>query len=117
MSDIVKIAFEMDHELKSWKDNLDPGWNFTTVEADDAAPEIHFDGKRHIYDNLWVAQIWNNWRFLQILVNEIIIQYQIGPDEPHAAQTSARISIIHQMSAETCISAASFLNTPRKLKP
>lgn len=63
---IREAAIEMDRDLEAWRITLQPSCSYATVDAGDAPAGTYFGGKRHIYSNLWNAQVWNNWRTLRI---------------------------------------------------
>jgi hypothetical protein len=108
---IRETAIRMDTDLETWKAKLQPNWSYTTVyDCDDS---IYFKGIHQIYDNPWIAQAWNTWRTLRILINQIIFQNEIGSDELEVTEPTS-ISLIHRLSAEICISVPSFLGSPRK---
>lgn len=78
---ILSISHELDLELTNWALNLSPGWSYQTVtcrdnsffrisECDKLRP---YNGRYHIYRDLWACNIWNNYRYARILVNEIIL--------------------------------------------
>ncbi|RFU24558.1 hypothetical protein B7463_g11781, partial [Scytalidium lignicola] len=110
---ILEAAIEMDEELKGWRTTLGPSWYYTTIEAGDTPPGTYFEGKRHIYSNTWTAQVWNSWRTLRISVNQIILQNEIRSDAPNITYKSTALSIIPQLSTEICISASTFMGSPR----
>jgi hypothetical protein len=55
---IRKAAIEMDRDLEAWRASLEPSWSYTTVDASAVPASTYFDGKRHIYSNLWTTQLW-----------------------------------------------------------
>jgi hypothetical protein len=111
---ICSAAIEMDRDLEAWRASLESNWSYTTVDAGDVSAGTYFDGKRHIYSNLWTARLWNNWRALRILLSRLILQNESASDASDSAQKSTSLTLMHQMSTEICISAANFLGSPRK---
>ena len=112
---ICETAFEIDDDLEAFRAGIPWYWEYTTVDATDAPTGTFFDGKRHVYPNLWVAEVWNNWRTLRILINQIILQSELRVGMSDQAQRS--LELIHRFCAELCISAASFAHSPRKSSP
>jgi hypothetical protein len=110
---ILEAATGLDSELEAWRENLGSSWNYAVVQADDAIVDVCFNGLCHVYSNLWIAHIWNNWRSLRILVNETIVETDHGSEMP-SAQVAASILLIQELSTEICISVGNFLGTPRK---
>jgi len=80
-TEILSVAHELDLELTTWAHNLSPSWSYQTVtcrddcffrvsECDKLRP---YNGRYHVYRDLWMCNIWNNYRYARILVNEIIL--------------------------------------------
>jgi hypothetical protein len=109
---IRESAAEIDHDLVTWAGSL-PTYAAVDVPAG-GADETYFQGKCHVYSNLQVAQAWNNWRTLRIVVNQMIIRHEACPDPVDITYTSSSIPIIRQLSNDICMSAASFAGSPRK---
>jgi hypothetical protein len=113
------VAREIDDDLEAWRQGVAPGWRYS-VNADDGTTAVAatadgssggttgFDGKRHVYPNLWVAEAWNSWRTLRIRVNQIIHQTD------HRHRDRARADI-RRLSTDLCISTSNFTGTPRKM--
>lgn len=90
-------------------------WSFDIVQAADVNRETSFKGKRHVYSNLWIAQFWNNWRALRILVHGYLID--LGPETNWGgceSEHSVHTAIIREMSEDLCTSAPSIVMTSRK---
>jgi hypothetical protein len=106
-------ALELDRDLQVWKAGVPLGWIYTTIRAPNATVGRCFSGKSHMYPTLQIADGWNYWRTLRILVNQIIVQNVARLTPPDTNQRSIAISIIRQLSSDICISTASYVNTPR----
>lgn len=111
---IRETAVQMEGEIEAWQATLPRSWRCSEVDVTDAPAGTCFGGKRHIYSNPWTAQIWNNWRTLRILINRIILQNEIRSGVPDSVHASTALSHIQQSSTEICISAPSFIGSPRK---
>ena len=111
---ICQKAFDIDSDLESWKVGLPPQWRYATAAASDETPGTYFDGQRHKYPSLWIADAWNNWRVLRIIVNQIIMQNGGPSSLLNDIQRASVVSNIRHMSGELCTSAASFNGTPRR---
>ncbi|EXJ70450.1 uncharacterized protein A1O5_06519 [Cladophialophora psammophila CBS 110553] len=110
---IRAIALELDWDLETWKAGLSPAWGYTVVHVPGAPHDVCFDGKKHIYPNLWIAEAWNYWRALRVLVNQITLQNEVRLTEPDDARMALACSIIQQLCNDICISTYSFKDTPR----
>ena len=106
---IRRTALEIDTDLETWSAGAPPNWRYSANNVDTC-----FGGKCHVYPNLWVAQAWNNWRSLRIVINQIIMQNEFRSSAPDNEQKSISLSIIRQFSTDLCISASNFAGTPRK---
>jgi hypothetical protein len=111
---IREAALDIDSDLETWRAGVPLNWRYATIDATEAPVGTCFDGKRHVYPSLWIAEVWNSWRTLRILVNQIIVQNELRSSVPGNAQKSIALSIIHQFSTELCISTTSFMDTPRR---
>ncbi len=110
---ICKTAVEIDRDLMAWAASLP---THATADAPVGSPdETYFQGKTHGYSDLLIAQAWNNWRTLRIIVKQMIIQNEACSDSfdiTHASSSAP--PMIRQLSDDICISAASFAGSPRK---
>ncbi|KAL1963579.1 hypothetical protein VTN77DRAFT_8024 [Rasamsonia byssochlamydoides] len=80
-AEILSIAFAIDSELEAFVSDLPPNFSYTIGTRIDGRPfrvSEHYDlspynGYFHIYESLWMCNIWNNYRSSRILVNELIL--------------------------------------------
>lgn len=112
--DIREKAISIDWDLDAWSSNAPPDRMYATVEASPPSPELHFKGKSQVYESFCHAQVWNNYRTLRILANQLVLQNEVQSVDPDAELYSAALSRIRQMSTETCISTSQFMGSPRK---
>jgi hypothetical protein len=105
-------------DLVSWREGAPRGWRFTAVDddPDPAAPGCGagFGGRRHAYPNLWIAEAWNNWRALRLVLNQIIARNEARAADPDEPLKAAAEEVVREMSADLCVSVANFAGTPRK---
>jgi hypothetical protein len=116
---IREAALELDSDLDTFSTNVPSTWKHTAIDiSDDPVGDIYFNGVRHLYSDLWTAKVWNHWRTLRILVNQIIVQTEgHSVSVLSSAQSINAHSIIHQLSIDICISTSSFIGSPRKCVP
>ncbi|KAK7415770.1 hypothetical protein QQX98_005683 [Neonectria punicea] len=76
-----KIALDIDSDLENWRAGMSEKWKYASVDADESAVDCFME-KRHVYSNLWIAENWNNWRMVRILVNQILHQIVDCPSVP-----------------------------------
>ncbi|KAL1874022.1 hypothetical protein VTK73DRAFT_576 [Phialemonium thermophilum] len=112
-STIRALALDIDGDLREWREIIPPKWRYVDVLDRTAVHDDNeLDGRRHEYPNAWVAEIWNTWRSLRILVNRVLIEN--GMDESGLDRDSM-VSVIQQMSFDICVSASSFVDAPSTL--
>lgn len=111
----VAIAQDIDSDLRTIQVAVTRDWQYTTTSAPPSSSPGSplFEGKRHNYNVLWLAEIWNHWRMLRIAVNQILAQPRPWCEEGKEERDSA-LSSIRAMSEELCISVSSFDHNPRK---
>ena len=110
---IQSIAIDIDNDLKCWQESLPSYWRYAIIEIGETSDHIYFEKKQHVYSDLWVAEAWNNWRTLRILVNKIILKNGIDSGVIENVQELQSVSVVQQCSMELCISTSSFMDTPR----
>ena len=64
----------IDEELGDWEDSLDGSWCYKTERGSHLPPAAVFEGEYHNYYDMWVARIWNHYRWSRILVNQLILE-------------------------------------------
>jgi hypothetical protein len=110
---VRQIVTDMDEDLARWEMSLPQSWSYTETDADDPRV-ICFNNKRHKYPDLWVADIWNNWRVLRILV----CRYALRQDGLSTAACEADKVNTHLMiqrySRDVCKSVPCFFGSPRE---
>jgi hypothetical protein len=109
---ILRQAQDLDRDLAAWKENIPRCWHYSTVSDNLTTSVFHFEGKQHLYHDIWAAQSWNNWRTLRILVNRIILQHQSGSDVELPI-----LGLMKELSTDICISVSCFHHSPRKPVP
>ena len=114
---IRSTALGLDQDLENWREGLPEAWRYTTVHLEATGTHALFDGISHVYANNWIADAWNNWRVLRILVKEIILENETIRTDPDKAQINSAISVIRELSVDICISIYSFYDNPRELQP
>ncbi|KAF2191228.1 hypothetical protein K469DRAFT_720220 [Zopfia rhizophila CBS 207.26] len=111
---IRDAATEIDRDLDAWRADIPPSyWSYAAIDASNAPAGTNFNGKCHVYGNLWSAQVWNNWRAVRIVTNQIILQNEVRSSASQSARQSKVISLIRQLSTDICISTPSFTGSSR----
>lgn len=73
-AEIVSAALEIDADLNASEAYLLLDWPFETLDAEMPSEDC-FGGVYHVYKNACAAEMWNNYRSLRILTNEVILQF------------------------------------------
>lgn len=68
---IIEAALELDRRFISVFENLPTYWQYEVVYTDET-PDLIWGGSYHVYNEFWVAHIWNGMRTCRILIQEII---------------------------------------------
>ena len=72
-SESVKSALSLlDAELAEWATQCPPQFLYTAVNPKERSKEVLSD-YYHVYPSMWMANIWNEYRCVRILVNELLI--------------------------------------------
>jgi hypothetical protein len=69
--EIIEEALKLDRRFKVEFENLPPCWRYQIVHTDET-PELIWGGSYHVYEEFWVAHIWNSMRTCRILIQELI---------------------------------------------
>jgi hypothetical protein len=100
----IALLLPIDDMLQKWKDQLPPAWTPTICDCptqvnslvDSLTPDCN------IYQDLWSASIWNNYRCVRILIHDTILS--LSTDDPSEwddnMQSSAKI--MHEMIMDIC---------------
>lgn len=80
-SEIFSAACAIECDLAAWVISLPSSWAYHTVMAPRRNHNVKsqveepypYDGRYHVYSDLWICNSWNNYRAARILVNEIIL--------------------------------------------
>jgi len=71
--EVIQQLLDIEAKLAAWDHSLSGKWLFRT-ESDPTLPEqAVFEGKYHVYYDLWVARVLNHYRWARILVNQAVV--------------------------------------------
>lgn len=119
---IVTEACAIDDELDLWAKTCPPQYVYQTITLRERSDEV-FSDHYHSYHNIYFAGIWNHYRCIRTLINEIILtqlQYlhNLSP-KPDIIKQDARFSetqilnsngTLLQLCHDLCASVPYFLN-------
>lgn len=105
----MEKLFKLDRELAVWEESLDGHWRYKTQHAPHLPPAAVFDGEHHIYYDMWVARIWNYYRWARILVNQVVLEMasrypKSGSSMSEEIARKDRLKIITKESRDTLVS-------------
>jgi hypothetical protein len=121
-AELVAWAISLDTQLLEWVANHHVQNLYSTVIISEASPDI-FTDHWHLYRNIHVASIWNHYRSIRILVNQVIVSLlsHNTEDSEHPWVTSGLFStsysnqreaskrVVVQLSHDICSSVQFFL--------
>jgi hypothetical protein len=69
---IITTACAIDQELDSWSKTCPIQFIYQTVTLKERNEEV-FSDHYHVYLSVWVATVWNHYRSIRLLINELIL--------------------------------------------
>ncbi|KAF2468673.1 uncharacterized protein BDR25DRAFT_289498 [Lindgomyces ingoldianus] len=93
---VASMLLPVDEKLDHWRRALPPSWQYQSYQAiDTTSPSLttcdtHYD----VYQNLWVASMWNNYRSTRLLIHEHIMStaLKFGTiNDKHIVQAAAKV--------------------------
>ncbi|MCJ1283992.1 hypothetical protein MMC26_003323 [Xylographa opegraphella] len=119
----------LEADLANWVKELPAEWAFTTTDLTKDA-DIMFEGPYHVYRNIWVAILWNHYRSIRIMANDILLDFldqlsSLPLDENSGISQKRRcqsVGIVSRLATDICHSIPFLLNhngmaTETKLTP
>jgi hypothetical protein len=118
---IITTACAIDNDYDIWAKTCPYQMIYQTVTLKERSDEV-FSDHYHIYPNLWVATVWNNYRSVRLLINELILDqlchlYLSTPESPllwndtcfYENQVLASNTILLQLCHDICASVPFYL--------
>lgn len=102
----IVIALDIEHALVQWQAGLPSSRSFATISSADRNET--FNVQTHVYPNLWTAKVWNFYKAIRIMVNDILLHHLTALDvtPAHEEQQIKCLATISQMAADICASVA-----------
>jgi hypothetical protein len=107
-SSMIRKLVELEQELASWEQSLQGPWLYRVATDPGLPPQAVFEGEYHIYQDMWVARIWNHYRWARLLVNQIIVElkdkYPVSAGTVEGPETSQQMDVIHRLGRDILVS-------------
>lgn len=75
---VCDTASQIDADLTAWRQRLPSSWIFDTVSTTTEMDRPGLGARFHRHPSRWVAEAWNDWRVLRILIHQIILDNHRG---------------------------------------
>lgn len=72
--DAISQALQLEADLEAWEMRQEGIWSFSVEEGVFPAEAV-FNNQFHAYTNMWVARVWNHYRWARILANQLILDF------------------------------------------
>ncbi len=69
---VISTALALDAEYEVWARSCPLQYIYQTITLKEKTHDV-FSDHYHVYSSIWIAAIWNNYRSVRILVNELIL--------------------------------------------
>jgi hypothetical protein len=74
-ADMIRKALEIDEELDSWERRQKGAWTVVEERVDVLFPgQAVFDGCDHVYADMYIARVWNHYRWARTMVNQMLLE-------------------------------------------
>lgn len=74
-SSIVRQALDIDAQLDSWESHRQGLWAVTEKKVPNFfPPQAALDDCYHVYSDMYIARVWNHYRWARILVNQLLLE-------------------------------------------
>lgn len=121
LENVIQRGMHVDSQFLAWTHDLPSNWAWEHGTRMPLAPgqdieSFVYDGRMDVYDDLWVACIWNCYRFSRIILNKVIMEcidcLDAGSSDPTlAARRHSRVLICQEMADDICGSVPFHLGT------
>lgn len=76
---IIESALLLDAEVTAWAIDIPVSWRYRILTIpsqirDMCAANGVYGKTYHIYEDLYICNIWNNWRSMRLVINEMIME-------------------------------------------
>ncbi|EYB27155.1 hypothetical protein FG05_12602 [Fusarium graminearum] len=114
---ISQSLMPFDRMMEQWADDLPPIWEYKSYRSigPDGIPSSRYDLQYDIYNDPWIACIWNSYRNARLLIHESIIVATLKHGSQEQKETlQSSFKILRSMADGICYSAAYHLGHRRQ---
>jgi hypothetical protein len=107
---IVQAIITLDQRYFVFVQGLEPPWDYQKMFFDHSHPGM-FNNTGHQYTSHRAVQLWNSYRMIRILINELLYKYAICLPSPSSGVLQGRAADnIQQMALDICASISRFIH-------
>lgn len=74
-ADVMLQLLSIDEELEAWESTQQGKWLYTTHIGSTLPPEAVFRQTYHRYSDVWTSRIWNHFRWVRLLTNQMLLEF------------------------------------------
>lgn len=74
-ADVMRQLLFIDDELEAWETSQEGKWLYETHTDSSLPPEAVFRQTYHRYSNVWTSRIWNHFRWVRLLTNQMLLEF------------------------------------------
>jgi hypothetical protein len=95
---IIACALRIDNELANWAATCPSDYYYRTVTLEERSEDVYSDFY-HVYNSISAATMWNDYRVIRILVNELLLQHlrEIIQEKPESTETGNSSWFFYQL--------------------
>jgi hypothetical protein len=116
-SAVIRDALLLEADLAEWRATLPCNWGYDIRIAAETDCKFRgtFNGEYHLYNDHWIARMWDHYRWTRILVHELILTHSVMlllPSAEICKRQEQSLAIISHLASNICASVWSQLNLP-----
>jgi hypothetical protein len=116
-SQLIQQLLETETQFANWESTLPSTWRYRTKSGVNLPAKAVFNGEIHIYPDMWVARVWNHYRWARLLLNQLLLD--LVNKFPMSSlplfsvvQRDQTLRTIRQVARDTLVSAPSHWRHP-----
>jgi hypothetical protein len=116
-NEVIRQAMAIDKELECWRSSLPVEFSYSKVN-DFQNPETVFFGYYHVYSEKKVIPVWNYYRSLRILTNEILLDAYHSNGTIPSVKTQQLVAevLLNRLTSDICGSVLPLLGNTNSQK-